>query len=419
MKGWRIVAVIILCSVLTGCLACSSLGNNNQEGTDYQLVNVTRGDLTVTVGGSGNIGVANEARLTFGSGGKVDKIYVKEGDEVTKGDVLARLDTTALELALTQARVAVTTANVTLETARYNLNQALELYTWPEIKTALADVEDAEAYVDYAAWNLDQATTAEEENQWTATLAYAQIRLATAKAKLDAITRSYDTDEVVIKKQELELAQQSLEQAQQSLDYSQKQLDEATITAPIDGLVAGVYVKEGDITPSPTMTAKTIVYLIDPISMELKAEVDEIDIPLVELEQRAVIEVDALSSFPLEGKVASVCPVPTSQTGIVVYDVTIDIDVPTDSDLMVGMSATVDIITAEQKDVLLVPNRAIKQDSQGNPIAEVMANGEIQQRSVVTGISDGFQTEIVDGLQEGESVVVRQTKSQSSGLGLF
>jgi len=57
---------------------------------------------------------------------------------------------------------------------------------------------------------------------------------------------------------------------------------------------------------------------------------------------------------------------------------------------------------------LLVPNRAIEQDSEGNPVVKVMVNEEIEERPVVTGISDGYQTEIVDGLSEGEIVVVER-----------
>ena len=72
------------------------------------------------------------------------------------------------------------------------------------------------------------------------------------------------------------------------------------------------------------------------------------------------------------------------------------------------MSATADIVIDERSNVLLVPNRAIKQDSQGNPVVNVVVNEQIEERPVVIGISDGFQTEIIDGLDEGE-LVMRKT----------
>jgi macrolide-specific efflux system membrane fusion protein len=69
------------------------------------------------------------------------------------------------------------------------------------------------------------------------------------------------------------------------------------------------------------------------------------------------------------------------------------------------MSAEADIVVAERSNVLLVPNRAVKRDSQGNPMVKVMVDEEIEERSVVVGISDDFQTEIITGLSEGEMVV--------------
>ena len=108
----------------------------------------TRGDITISVSGSGKIEASHEARLTFGSAGKVDKILVKEGDEVKKGDVLARLDTSALELALAQSQVAVTQAEVALtqaqlaqKTAEYNLKNTRD--TEDALKLALLNAQIA------------------------------------------------------------------------------------------------------------------------------------------------------------------------------------------------------------------------------------------------------------------------------------
>ena len=341
MKTWRILPILLLCLVLAGTAACGG----KQSEAEWQPIEVVRGDLMVSVSGSGNIGVSREASLAFGSGGKADKVYVKEGDKVSKGDVLAKLDTGTLELALAQAKVA-------LEQAEYNLNQ-------------LKDVLHA----------------------------------------------SYDR--VKIAESELEVAEQAVAQAK-------KQLDEATITAPFDGLVAGIYVKEGDIISSPTMAPKVVVYLIDPTRMELSAEVDEIDVAGVKLGQRAVISVDAWPDEQLEGVVTLVSSVPTIEAGLVQYKVKIGFDVPQDLDLKVGMSATADIIIQQRSNVLLVPVRAIERDSQGKPMVWVRINQQIEPRSIITGISDGAQTEILSGLGEGETVVVRkQAKPQTPGGLLF
>lgn len=424
MKIWRITGVLLLIMAVAGTIACSSFGGNAKE-AGQQLVEVVRGDLVLSVSGSGNIEVSNEAKLAFSAGGKVDEIYVEEGAHVTKGEALAKLDTTDLELAMTQAQIAltqaqlaVTSANVTLRTAKHSLEEARDIYTWPDIETAKADVDDAEAYVDYVTTNLANATTQAQQNMWSSALVYAQTRLTAAEAVLNSMVKSYDTEEVAIKKMEVEAAeltlvlrQQSLVQARQALEQARKQLNEATITAPFDGVVASVLVDEGDVIPSPTFASTTIVYLVDLTSIKLEVEVDEIDMPGVKVGQRAIIKVDALPDVQFDGKLASIYPVPLEQAGVVVYKVKIDLDVPEDSKVRIGMSTDADIIISERSNVLLVPDRAVKQDSDGNDIVEVKVNGELQERSVVTGISDGLDTEIIDGLNEGEIVLVGRSSS--------
>ncbi len=411
MRRWRTIGVLLLCLALAGSIACNPFGGDKEEVTQ-QLVEVVRGNLIISVSGSGNIEVSKEANLAFDVGGRIDKIYVDDGNSVTEGDVLAKLETDALELALTQAQVvlikqqvAVNTANVTLRTARHSLDEARDIYTWPEIEVAQSDVDNAKAFVDYV---LSQDLPA-------ATVAYARARLTATEAILDAMITTYDTEEVTIKKMEVELAEQSLALAQQtlrqyrqSLEQAQKNLNEATLTAPFDGVVASVYVDEGDVIPSPTMAPKVIIYLIDLTTMELNVEMDEIDIPGVKLEQRAIIEVDALPDVELEGEVASISLLSKETGGVVLYEVKIDFAAPEGSGLRVGMSAEADIVIKERNNVLLVPSRAITTDSEGNPMVKVMVNEQTEERRVVIGISDGLDTEIIDGLNEGEVVVVER-----------
>ena len=105
-------------------------------------------------------------------------------------------------------------------------------------------------------------------------------------------------------------------------------------------------------------------------------------------------------------------PYPTNKTsakeeaGVRVYEVKIRFDIPTDSGVKPGMSATADIIVDELNNVLVVPSQAIKRDKHGKPMVEVKIEDQVEERQVVTGFSAGFQTEIVRGLSEGEVVVL-------------
>ena len=406
MRRWRIITALLLILVLSSATACNPFAVD-EEATSQQLVEVVRGDLVVSVSGSGNIVVADEARLTFGSGGKIEKIYVDEGDEVSKGDILAKLDTDYLELALTQAQVALAGQEIAVSQAEVNVTKAeiaLEKAedSWLDTKSAGSRVKRLKKYLEWVLENDSEDT--EEIKAIRASLQVAWARF------LIVASNSVDAREVTVKEREIELAEQSVEQMkhslqqfQQALEQAQKDLSEATITAPLDGMVVSVDADEGD----SVSAAMTIVHLIDLTSMELSAEVDEIDVADVRSGQRAVIEVDALPALQLEGKVISISLLPETQAGIVVYKVKIDLDVPPDSELRVGMSATVDIIIDERTNVLLVPNRAIRQDSPGNQVVKVKVDEEVEERKVTIGISDGLRTEIASGLEEVEVVVER------------
>jgi len=380
-------------------VGCSPFGGGDaEEETQEQLVEVVRNDLIVSVSGSGNIEASSEARLSFGTAGMVDRVYVEEGDEVIQGEVLAKLDTGSLELALAQAEAA-------LETAEYNLEKAENPYSPQELTNAQIAVFEAEYYLSFARQMLAQAQAdgdVEGIKTWSAEVGRAQTNLGIAQNRLDMMLCAADPEEVDLMELQVEVAEKTVEEAQ-------KQLDLATLIAPFGGVVASVFADEGD-TVAPGVA---VIHLIDPTTMELKAEVDEIDIPRVKPGQEAIISVDALPESQFKGTVKQISLVAVEVSGVVSYEVTIIFNIPEDSGIRVGMSATVDIITYQKSNALLVPDRAIERDSEGNPLVRVKVSEQIEERPVVIGDSDGFQTEIIEGLDEGEIVVV-ETKPRET-----
>ncbi len=486
MKKKLILGFILTITLLAllGTTACDAFGGGESE-VSQQPVEVTRGDLTVGVKGSGKIETSSEARLTFGSAGKVDRILVKEGDRVSEGDVLARLDTNALELALAQSQLTLTQAEVTLaqtqlakQTAEYNLKNtqdtedALKLallsaeisleqaqrnldtgITATDYQLARAQLNKAQTWYKYLVkeWPLDASGS---EDDWHLAMDRAEEQLKAAQAQYDNVLSGYDAQEIALKKKQVEVAEMSLAQAQKNLDgltediamqelqvesasqsikqarqsvelarlsvnEAQRQLDEATIVAPFDSLVATIPAKEGDIIPSPSMVPTTIIQLINPDYMELVIEVDEIDIPMVELDLEAVISVDALPDATFKGVVTAVYPVPKEVAGVVLYNVKISLTAPEKAGIKVGMSASADLITDYRSQVLLVPSRAIGENEQGETIVKVMSNEQVEERVVVVGLDDGYQTEIRSGLSEGETVVVEVKVKSTQSMSMF
>lgn len=433
MKRWGIITgVLLLCLVLAGSVACQPGGG---QGTTSREVEVVRGDLAVSVSGSGTFELVDEAELFFGVGGRIDEINVEEGDIVGKGDVIARLETDDLELALAQAQVAQAQtqvaqaqAEVALELARFNLDRMEDVQ---EIKD---DIEEAEWELKYGELRLEEANRGDDAGEiryWHEWLAGALLKLASLQTDLaDLLSKdgyaSLTVTEVQIKALQVKAAEQSVAQAEQAVAqaekavaHARKQLDDAVITAPFSGKVARVYAEDGDIIPSPTMSPRPVIHLIDPEVMELEVELDELDIPRVQPGQKAIITVDALPDAEFEGLVASIDALPSPQAGVVLYDVTLSLVVPGGSGLRIGMSAEADIIIEERLGVLLVPERAVTWDDAGNPIVKVSVEGGVEQRPVVVGISDGLQTEIVSGVTEGETVVVEIKAKSAESTSMF
>ncbi len=416
MKKITITGVLLMCLLLTGLTACNEMGL--EKDTPPQETEVQRGDITVDVSGSGNIEVFKDATLTFGVGGRINRIYFEEGDKVSKGDVIAELETDALDLAVAQAELAITKAQaditqaeVALKTAKYNLEQSQSSYTLEDINDAKANITLAQRDLDTVIFTLskyEEGTPGYIEYQEI--VVYAEARLTAAEDRLDAILTGTDSEEVAIKRLQVEAAEQavglaneSLTLADKSLSQAQKQRKDATITAPFGGTIAIVYVDEKD----TVSTLNPVTYLIDTSMMELKVDVDEIDIASVKPEQKAIIEVDALPELELEGTVNLISDMAKQEGGVIVYEVKVRFEVAEDSGLKGGMSANTNIIIKEKTDVLLVPSRAIKRNSNGYTVVEAVLVGGTEEKIVTTGLSDGFQTEIISGLSEGDLIMSR------------
>ncbi len=411
MNTWKNVATIaVVATLVASATGCSAFGAMKASGSD--VVAVTAGDLRITVAGTGKTVIAEEDALAFATSGRIENINVRKGDNVSTGQVLARLDTADMEQTLTQAKLAlakqqlaVEQAELAVRVAEHSLDEARDRYTWPDIEVAQTQVDEAKAYVDYINSNLAKGGGA----SWSGPLAYATAKLAAAEQRLDAMIHSYDTEEVAIKKIELHVAQDALALAEQSVGEAEgtikqveRQIGDSVIRAQFDGVVTGVDVEAGDVV-SP---AVKIVHLIDPKSLEVYAEIEEMDVLGVRPGQQASVKVDALPGVSLDGMVLSVSQLPIAgATGLVKYETRVKLVDPP-AQLKSGLSASSNILVEERKNVLLAPSRTVKRS--GNVMTVKVVDGtESREVAVVTGATDGTYTEIVSGLKAGDSVSTR------------
>jgi RND family efflux transporter MFP subunit len=205
----------------------------------------------------------------------------------------------------------------------------------------------------------------------------------------------------------------NLQIAEQDLKRYKEELMKTEILAPFDGTVVDIGVKENDQLSSFDYSSKTAVHLVDTSTVEMDGVVDEIDIYKVKVGQKAIVIVDALPNVELKGKVTFISPFGTRETGVVEFPITISLE-STEIELKGGLTATADVIVEEHKNIIMVPNRAIK-GSPGDYWVEVVIDEKkitTEKRPVILGTQNDQFSEVISGLSEGEKVIVEATRGR-------
>ncbi|MBN1189399.1 MAG: HlyD family efflux transporter periplasmic adaptor subunit [Dehalococcoidales bacterium] len=152
-------------------------------------------------------------------------------------------------------------------------------------------------------------------------------------------------DSLVLAQQTCDMSGDGIDLAQKNLEVLQVQIDRAVIIAPFDGVIAAVNHQEGDFISAPAQMQSPVIYLVDLTTLELDISINELDIPAVEIGQKARISIDAYPELVLDGHVSNISLLPSTQGGIVDYTLTITFPAPADINIMIGMhaSASIDI----------------------------------------------------------------------------
>ena len=209
----------------------------------------------------------------------------------------------------------------------------------------------------------------------------------------------------------LQSAQVSVDNAQNSVTTAKSNLDAAVLAAPAAGIVASIANQVGEFVTGGNTNSAFIV-LTNTTSMVLHGTVGEADIAKLKLGQVANVTVDALTGQRMTGKVTSLDPVATISQGVPVYGIDIAVDVPA-SGLKAGMSGTAAVILASKQNVLTVPNTTIRTVN-GQRGVQVLNGGEVVDTAVTFGLSNDTVTEVVNGLAEGDTVVIPQARASAS-----
>lgn len=448
-KHWGLWLVVIIALALA---ACQSATPDAATTSTERAAKVTRGTIRASVNASGSIAPAEKVDLNFGVPGTVAEIAISEGQTVKAGEVLARLDTDELQLAVTQAENAVATQQIVYSQA---ISPTLE-----DIAAAKAAVTSASANLRQLAGNPDplqlqiaqlQADVA-NESRYQAELRYDQVRdkpfgglsvdtlrsqyaqtvmqAQIAALQVELTKRGGNDAQIAAARTQLTQAQAQLARlqgdertralaaaqlrnAEIALEQAKLRLKNAQLVAPFDGTVAELNLSVGQQVGAGGL--RSAIVLADLSSFHIDVGVDESSVGALADEQPVVITVDALPDQQLTGRVNRIAPVATEQGGIVNYKVVIGLD-KSEAAVRGGMSANVDIITEVREGVLIIPNWTIRIDrGTGKTYVNLRQGDQLNEVEIVTGLRNTNESEVLSGLTEGDEVVVVQKSGLSFG----
>ncbi|HEY7127591.1 MAG TPA: efflux RND transporter periplasmic adaptor subunit [Ktedonobacterales bacterium] len=411
---WRrpaliVTAVIILIVAIGGGLFLSR--HSGSAAPVYRYGAVTTGDLTVAVTATGPVGSQVVYNLNFPTSARLTEIDVTVGQVVQAGQLLAKIDTTALQDAVNQARASLNSANV-----NYN--------------NALLNLKDVKAQNNPCPTQATPPAASKTQAQCTQAIDQAQQQVNTALAQVQS--------------------------AKVQLQTAQDNMTSGGLTAPAAGTIVSINGTVGSVTGGGNASSALIV-LEDLNQLSIVAQVNEADISSVKVGQSARFTVAAYPSDTFHGSVTAISLIGQTTSNVVTYNVTVSVDQNSLNgvQLLPGMTASLSITTQQRIGVVLVPNTAISfartlltngqldrtqvrnllataatqtangQTPQGTASFVVeMKNGKLTPVLIFTGLSSGASTEVISGLADGDQVLTGQvnpsgTTTTTTGGGGF
>jgi HlyD family secretion protein len=359
-----------------------------------KLAAAERGDLARVVVATGKIQPLSKIEIKSKASGIVKKLYVDYGDRVNQGQLLAELDKVQLEAAERASRASLQAAEAALDSSKASLERNKVDAEGPDVPFLKLNMERAEQMFKDGVMSKSLVEDSEKNYQLALNKQVsAQRNLAVSRAE--------------IAKSEAQVAQ-----ARASLENAQEDLRNSTIVSPIDGLVLSRDINVGDAVSSILVLgsqATLILTLGDVSEVYVQGKVDEADIGKVFLGQPARIVVESFKDKKFTGKVTKISPLGKEKDNVTTFEVRVSISNP-GGELKANMSANAEILLEEKKNVLMIPEAALIYDKERKASVEIpdaKADNGKKKLSVKLGISNGVKTEILEGLNEKQQVVLQ------------
>lgn len=431
--------------ILVVVLAISLLAGNREapEVTVAEVKQVPLLESKVTA--SGEVRPVKFYNLTAEVSGRIDNIYVREGDEVKKGQPLIKVDPTQLseQVAGSAANVSATVADATAARVAVQTAENNVFTTEASLNSAQADLERASADLSLAEANLKRNQQLLENgvvsrsvyDQAETTYRTALASVNGAKARVDQLKSQVAEAKIRVKQAEagFKASQARVDQTQAGLRSNQDLLQKTTRFSPIDGVVSSLPVKEGEFALANFQSTPLMV-IADLNEVNVEVKVDETDIANVRTGQTAKVKVDAFGDLEIDGEVIEVGSSAITRSGQTIaqssgsqeakdFKVVVRL-LPTDevrNKLRPGMSATAVVTTDRRENSVVVPLQALviqeEPQPEGQPESEpkakpkevqgvfLLESNKVRFTPVETGITGDTDIEVVSGVKPGDTIV--------------
>jgi HlyD family secretion protein len=417
--------------VVIGLVTWAAFGG--ASGLQYRTVPVGHGDINVTISATGNPNAVVTVQVGSQVSGNILSLYADFNTKVTKGQLIAQIDPAPFQTRVNQAqanvdaaRAAVANSQAVVQQALANIQAARSAQAAAEANTvkAQAIVDDAKVKVDRRVVMVAQGADAKED------LETAETTYKSAIADHDALVAQQHAadDNLKVAEAQLNVANSQLsaneaqvKQSSAALQSAQIDLDHTKIQAPVDGVVVSRNVDVGQ-TVAASLQAPTLFLIAQDLTkMQVDTNVYEADVGRVRVNQPATFTVDAYPGQTFSGTVTSIRKAPINVQNVITYDAVIGVS-NQDLKLFPGMTANVKIQVNQRKNVLRVPNAALRyhpatetapaRPSGRNAVPEkavwiLDAKHNPQRVVITTGETDGTNTEVTGGgLKDGDLVII-------------
>jgi HlyD family secretion protein len=327
--------------------------------------------------------------------GTVEKMLVKVGDRVAKGELVARIDNRELRAQLAEAEAS-------LASARAELQRVEKVYPL-QIAEAQANLAAARSQGDYLSDNARRLEQLLQEGF------VSRDEADNARQKADAQNAQVKAAQTTVERLQGEFAATrkkaalAVDQAQAGAEALRVRISYTTIYSPLGGVVSQVTAQEGETIVAGLQVANLITVL-DTARLEMWVYVDETDVGQVKSGQAVEFRVDAYPGKTFNGTIKTIYPEPEIRDNIVYYQALVAISPEQAEVLRPEMTTQVQIVVAQKEDVLLIPNTALKWVDDQQLIFVQVPDGTVRRVKPQLGLSGLTHSEVTAGLKEGDLV---------------